>query len=228
MSLVACDVEARVTDGQAPPSAPSARRRDRRVMAKRFLDIVVAVAIAVAALPLVAVVILAIKLDSPGKVLFRQQRVGREGEPFELLKFRTMVADAERLLPLVADQNEADLPLFRIQRDPRCTAVGRVLRQLGLDELPQLWNVLRGDMSMVGPRPALPSEMAFWSADLHRRLQVRPGITGMWQISGSGRWARFEEYARLDLDYVDHWSLGIDLVILAKTLPSLVARGPRG
>jgi lipopolysaccharide/colanic/teichoic acid biosynthesis glycosyltransferase len=199
----------------------------RRAVAKRLLDIALVLVLSVAAVPVVLVLAVAIKLDSPGKVLFRQERVGQGGRRFGILKLRTMVPEAELLLPLVADQNEAEWPLFRIHRDPRCTPVGRVLRALGLDELPQLWNVLRGDMSMVGPRPALAHEMERWTPAMHRRLDVKPGITGTWQISGAGRWARFEEYARLDLQYVDHWSVWTDLVILAKTLPSLIPRRGR-
>ena len=195
---------------------------------KRALDLVLAVVAAVVLLPVWVILIVAVKVDSPGPVLFRQERVGRGGTRFQLLKFRTMVAGAEQLLPRVSELNEADGPLFRIRRDPRCTRVGRLLRRLGLDELPQLWNVLRGDMSLVGPRPALPSEMPMWSRDLRRRLVVRPGITGMWQISGAGRWASFDDYARLDLEYVDRCSLWTDLTILAKTVPSLLPRRRRG
>jgi exopolysaccharide biosynthesis polyprenyl glycosylphosphotransferase len=198
-------------------------RRGWRQAAKRTFDVVGAVVAGVVSLPLVAVVALAIRLDSPGPVLFRQRRVGRGGRPFELVKFRTMVQDAEERLAELTDRNEADGPLFKIRDDPRVTRVGRVLRRLSLDELPQLWNVLRGEMSLVGPRPALPSEVAAWSEELHARLRVRPGITGMWQVGGRSE-ASFDEYVRLDLYYVDNWSLWIDLAILAKTIPAVLAR----
>lgn len=194
-----------------------------RPAAKRASDILGATVLGLAALPVMVLVALAIRLDTPGPVLFRQQRVGRGGRLFPVLKFRTMVADAEARLAEVRDRNEADGPLFKIRDDPRVTRVGRWLRRFSLDELPQLWNVLRGEMSLVGPRPALPSEMGAWSEELHGRLRVRPGITGMWQVGGRSE-ASFEEYVRLDLYYVDNWSLWIDLAILAKTVPAVLAR----
>ncbi len=156
-------------------------------------------------------------------MLFRQTRVGRDSAPFTVRKFRSMVADAEERLIDLRDQNECDGPLFKIHDDPRVTRVGKVLRKTSIDELPQLWNVLRGEMSLVGPRPALPSEVAGWPAPLFQRLRVRPGITGMWQVSGRSE-NSFEEYARLDLTYVDNWSLATDLAILAKTVPAVLLR----
>jgi lipopolysaccharide/colanic/teichoic acid biosynthesis glycosyltransferase len=136
-----------------------------------------------------------------------------------------MVPNAHQLRHELTTLNEADGPLFKIRNDPRVTRVGRFLRKTSVDELPQLWNVLRGEMSLVGPRPALPEEAALWSADLRDRLRVQPGITGMWQVSGRSN-TSFEEYSRLDLYYVDNWSLLTDLSILGKTLPSvLLQRG---
>jgi lipopolysaccharide/colanic/teichoic acid biosynthesis glycosyltransferase len=158
-------------------------------------------------------------------VFYRQQRVGKGGRLFDVVKFRTMVPDAHALRHDLVSMNEADGPLFKIRNDPRVTRVGRFLRKTSIDELPQLWNVLRGEMSLVGPRPALPEEAALWSADLRDRLRVQPGITGMWQVSGRSN-TSFEEYSRLDLYYVDNWSLLTDLSILGKTLPSvLLQRG---
>jgi exopolysaccharide biosynthesis polyprenyl glycosylphosphotransferase len=164
---------------------------------------------------------IAIKLTSRGPVFFSQVRIGRHGNEFRIWKLRTMVVDAEDRLAELVDQNEADGPLFKMSRDPRITKVGRVLRKTSIDELPQLWNVLRGEMSIVGPRPALPKEMEHWSPELLERLQVLPGITGMWQVSGRSN-TDFEDYQRLDLYYVDNWSLLRDLSIVARTFGVVV------
>lgn len=194
-----------------------------RAWAKRTFDIIGAGAGLVLTAPILLVVAIAVKLDSKGPVLFRQIRVGRDSEPFPVLKIRTMVIDAEARLADLRELNEADGPLFKMANDPRITRVGRFLRVTSLDELPQLWNVLRGDMSLVGPRPALPHETEEWDALLTQRLRVKPGITGMWQVSGRSD-TTFEDYTRLDLYYVDNWSLATDLAILAKTIPVVVFR----
>jgi lipopolysaccharide/colanic/teichoic acid biosynthesis glycosyltransferase len=163
----------------------------------------------------------AVKLDSPGPVVFRQRRVGRDGVEFEVLKLRTMCIDAEQRLAEVKALNEAEGPVFKLKHDPRITRVGRILRKLSIDELPQLWNVVRGEMSVVGPRPALPSVMTAWSLDNFERLRVRPGITGMWQVHGRSD-ASGDAYLRLDLYYVDNWSLVMDLLIALKTVPVVI------
>lgn len=196
-----------------------------RSLAKRGFDAAGAfLGLLMLALPLL-LVSLAIRLDSKGPVFYRQQRVGKGGRLFDVVKFRTMVPNAHAMRNELVTQNEADGPLFKIRNDPRVTRVGRFLRKTSVDELPQLWNVLRGEMSLVGPRPALPEEAALWSEDLRDRLRVQPGITGMWQVSGRSN-TSFEEYSRLDLYYVDNWSLLTDLSILGKTLPSvLLQRG---
>jgi exopolysaccharide biosynthesis polyprenyl glycosylphosphotransferase len=194
-----------------------------QMRAKRTFDVVVAMAMGVLVAPFLVGAALAIKLTSPGPVHFRQKRLGKDGEPFDVLKLRTMVQNAESMVGELAQQNEADGPLFKLKADPRVTRVGRVLRALSIDEIPQLWNVLCGDMSLVGPRPALPREMPQWSAELHGRLAVKPGMTGMWQVSGS-RWQSFDDYARLDLYYVDNWSIWTDIAILARTLPAVLRR----
>ncbi|MEZ5234660.1 MAG: sugar transferase [Acidimicrobiia bacterium] len=201
------------------------RQAGWRMAAKRGFDTMAAfIGLVTLALPLLAVCV-AIRLDSKGPVFYRQQRVGRNGRLFDVLKFRTMVPNAHQMRQELAAQNEADGPLFKIKNDPRITRIGRLLRKTSVDELPQLWNVLRGEMSLVGPRPALPEEAALWSEDLRDRLRVQPGITGMWQVSGRSS-TSFEEYSRLDLYYVDNWSLLTDLTILGKTLPSvLLQRG---
>jgi exopolysaccharide biosynthesis polyprenyl glycosylphosphotransferase len=201
-------------------------RHGWQALAKRGFDVAVAAAVGVVAAPFIAVAAAAIKLNGPGPVHFRQKRVGKDGKPFEVLKLRTMVDNAEQLVGTLMARNQADGPLFKMKRDPRVTSVGRVLRALSIDELPQLWNVLRGDMSLVGPRPALPSEVPLWSPELHGRLAVKPGMTGMWQVSGSRRWHSFDEYARLDLYYVDNWSIWTDLAILVKTVPAVLFNRP--
>jgi exopolysaccharide biosynthesis polyprenyl glycosylphosphotransferase len=198
-------------------------RRGWRVAAKRAFDIVVAGLGVIVLAPVLVAVAVAVKLDSRGPVLFKQERVGKEGKVFHVWKFRTMVVDAEARLAEVVHLNEANGPLFKITRDPRVTRVGRFLRALSLDELPQLGNVLRGEMSLVGPRPALPREMQEWAPHLHDRLRVKPGVTGMWQVSGRSD-ASFEEYVRLDLFYVDNWSFWIDVAIVAKTVPTVLLR----
>jgi exopolysaccharide biosynthesis polyprenyl glycosylphosphotransferase len=194
-----------------------------RARAKRSFDVVGAIVALVLASPLLLLTAIAIKLDSRGPVLFRQQRVGKDGEPFDLLKFRSMVVGAEDRLHELQELNEASGPLFKMAEDPRVTRVGRVLRRLSIDEIPQFWTVLRGKMSIVGPRPALPTEVHAWSPELHQRLRVKPGITGMWQVSGRSD-ATFDDYVRLDLYYVDNWSLITDLVIMAKTIPTVLSR----
>lgn len=192
-----------------------------RGRSKRLFDLAVAVTVLTIAAPLVAALAILVKVTSDGPVLFRQERVGRDGEPFDVFKFRSMVVDAEERLAALAAENEGSGPLFKMQADPRVTKVGAFLRKTSLDELPQFLNVIRNEMSVVGPRPALRSEMAEWSPELYARLQVKPGITGMWQVSGRSG-TTFDEYTRLDLYYVHNWSLLIDLSIMAKTIPAVL------
>lgn len=188
-----------------------------RAAAKRVFDVLVASFILLLSAPVLAVAAIAIKLEDRGPVLFRQERVGRDGKRFTMTKLRTMVVDAEALKADLLDQSEVDGPLFKMAHDPRITRSGRLLRKLSIDELPQLVAVLVGTMSMVGPRPALPDEVAQWDGELRDRLRVLPGLTGMWQVSGRSD-TSFEQYRRLDLYYVDNWSLGHDLRICAKTV----------
>jgi exopolysaccharide biosynthesis polyprenyl glycosylphosphotransferase len=186
-------------------------------VAKRAFDVSLASVLLVLSSPILLVSAIAVRLDTPGPLFFRQIRVGRNGELFELVKLRTMVVDAEERKAALAGQNEADGALFKIRDDPRVTRVGRVLRKLSVDELPQLVCVLRGTMSVVGPRPALPDEVARWDDDVAERLRVLPGLTGMWQVSGRSD-SSFDTYKRLDLYYVDNWSLGHDAAICLKTV----------
>lgn len=176
-------------------------------------------------LPFLVIVAIAIKLDSPGPVFFAQTRLGLNGTPFRCLKFRSMRMGAEQEQSQLEAFNEAEGPIFKMRDDPRLTRVGRLLRRMSLDELPQLWNVLRGDMSLVGPRPPLPSEVERYEDWHHRRLEVVPGITGLWQVSGRSE-LNFDEMVMLDLYYIENWSLALDIQILARTLPTvLAARG---
>ncbi len=197
------------------------QRHGWRAVAKRLFDMLASLAACLVLAPVFVVVALLIKRGSDGPVLFKQSRVGKDGLPFDVFKFRTMVVNAEELMADLMEDNEGAGPLFKMKDDPRVTRIGGFLRKTSLDELPQLWNVVRGEMSLVGPRPALASEMAEWEADLYGRLRVRPGITGMWQVSGRSE-TSFEEYTRLDLYYVDNWSLVVDLAILAKTIPAVL------
>jgi exopolysaccharide biosynthesis polyprenyl glycosylphosphotransferase len=192
-----------------------------RQLVKNVFDRVVAGLLLVLIAPLLLGLALAVRVSSPGPALFRQTRVGRDGRLFTIVKFRTMRQDAERMkVELVSD---ADGVLFKVRDDPRVTALGALMRRHSLDELPQLINVLFGHMSLVGPRPPLPEEVAQYGDDVRRRLLVRPGLTGLWQVSGRSDLS-WEESVRLDLRYVENWSLMLDLQILWKTW-SAVARG---
>jgi lipopolysaccharide/colanic/teichoic acid biosynthesis glycosyltransferase len=183
---------------------------------KGLFDKIVATVALIVFGPVLALITLAIALNDGGPALFTQTRVGRGGQPFTVLKFRTMVPDAELRKEALLAQNEGDGLLFKLRQDPRITAVGRFLRRTSLDELPQLLNVMLGDMSLVGPRPALPVEVAQYSDNVARRLEVKPGMTGLWQIGGRSDLSH-EDAVRLDLRYVDCWTLALDLRILWKT-----------
>lgn len=190
-------------------------------MSKRVFDVVTTLTILLLTGPLLLVVAAAIKLQDGGPVLFRQPRVGLDGRVFGMVKFRSMAVDAEARREELEHANESDGPLFKLRDDPRVTPLGRFLRTYSVDELPQLLNVLRGQMSLVGPRPPLPDEVDRYEVDVHRRLAVRPGMTGLWQVSGRSElsWA---EAVRLDLYYVDNWSMTTDLVIIAKTVRAVL------
>jgi exopolysaccharide biosynthesis polyprenyl glycosylphosphotransferase len=192
-------------------------------LSKRVFDLVFASAALAVLSPLLLVVATLVKLQDGGPVLFRQARVGRVGQPFGMLKFRSMVMDAEARLEELIALNESDGVLFKMKEDPRITRVGRFLRRYSLDELPQLLNVIRGEMSLVGPRPPLPSEVDQYAVDVHRRLLVRPGLTGLWQVSGRSGLS-WDESVRLDLYYVDNWSMMSDLVIVARTVRAVLGK----
>jgi exopolysaccharide biosynthesis polyprenyl glycosylphosphotransferase len=193
------------------------------LLIKRAVDVVGASAGLVLGAPLLAVIALAIRLESPGSILFRQTRVGVGGKLFEIYKFRSMRQGAEAELERLRDLNEADGPLFKIQDDPRLTRVGRFLRHTSLDELPQLWNVLRGEMSLVGPRPPLGAEVSGYMEWHKRRLEVRPGMTGLPQVSGRSLLS-FDEMVLLDIYYIENWSVWLDFKILLRTIPKVLFR----
>ncbi len=192
---------------------------------KRLLDIAASTVALVVLAPLLVVVALGIKATSKGPVFFKQQRVGMHGRLFHMLKFRSMVTDAERLKKALMAKNEQTGPVFKMARDPRVTDIGRFLRKYSIDELPQLVNVLRGDMALVGPRPPVPSEVAKYEPWQRRRLSVRPGLTCVWQVSGRNQ-ISFEEWMYLDMQYIDNWSLREDLSLIFRTVPVvLTGRG---
>lgn len=192
--------------------------------AKRLFDVVLSSIVLVLAAPMLLIAGILVKLTSPGPAIFSQARVGRNGELFAMHKLRTMVDDAESQIDDLAHLSETTGPLFKIENDPRITPVGEWLRKLSIDELPQLFNVLKGEMSLVGPRPALPREVEGWDKELHNRLRVAPGITGMWQVMGRSEGDHDSKYAQLDLYYVDNWSLFTDLVVVARTIPVVLGR----
>jgi lipopolysaccharide/colanic/teichoic acid biosynthesis glycosyltransferase len=199
------------------------RAPTRRYLAgKRALDLVVCTLLLVIAIPVIAVCALAIRLDSPGPMMYAQLRTGRDGRRFRMLKLRTMLANAEELKPQLAHLSVVPPPDFKIPNDPRITRVGRFLRATSLDELPQLFNVLRGDMSLVGPRPTSfePSRYELWHT---QRLDVRPGITGLWQVEGRNV-TTFDERLRLDVQYIRRRSLAFDVILLARTVVVVLRR----
>ncbi len=192
------------------------------LIVKRLLDILLSVAMMVLSLPILAGVALLIKLTEGGQVMYRQTRCGLNGRRFTMYKFRTMVMDAEEKQDALMHLNEMTGPVFKLRRDPRVTWIGRFLRRFSLDELPQLLNVLRGDMSLVGPRPPIPSEVAKYQRWQRRRLSMKPGLTCLWQISGRNH-LDFDRWMQLDLEYIDSWTPWLDLKILLKTVPAVLS-----
>ena len=205
----------------APLTGPSRLLKD-------VVDRVVGLLLLVVLAPLLGVLALLIRADSPGRAFYRQTRVGWHGRPFTVYKLRTMCADADRIRGDLEDKNESDQDgvLFKMKRDPRITRVGAILRLSSLDELPQLLNVVRGEMSLIGPRPALPGEVQAYASDLRRRLEVKPGLTGLWQVSGRSDLS-WEETVRLDLQYVDNWSWRLDARIALRTAGAVLSRRGR-
>lgn len=210
-----------LVDVSARPAGVSRANRASRFV-KTTLDVVLAAVLLVLVSPLLLVLVLAVRFDSPGPAVFRQVRVGKDGRHFEVLKLRTMVNGADELKMSLLAANEYDGVLFKIRQDPRITRFGALLRRSSLDELPQLVNVLRGEMSLVGPRPSLPDEVAMMDADALRRFAVRPGMTGLWQVSGRSNLG-WNEAKALDTWYADNWTVRGDLSILVRTARAVVS-----
>jgi exopolysaccharide biosynthesis polyprenyl glycosylphosphotransferase len=192
-------------------------------VAKQGIDIFGALAFLIFFFPLFILICLLIRITSPGPVLFRQRRSGLNGKPFTMLKFRSMVTDAEQLKAELQVLNEMEGPVFKVTNDPRVTRIGRVLRRWSIDEWPQMINVLLGDMSLVGPRPLPVDEVKRFDDLAHRRrLSVKPGLTCLWQVKGRNEVKNFKEWVRLDLEYIDNWSIWLDLQILFQTIPTVI------
>jgi lipopolysaccharide/colanic/teichoic acid biosynthesis glycosyltransferase len=191
---------------------------------KRTVDIVLSTLALIGLLPLFAILAALVKLSSSGPVFFPQRRVGYQGRIFKMLKFRSMIVNAEELKPRLVVQNESNGPVFKMRRDPRVTSIGRFIRKYSLDELPQLINVLLGDMSLVGPRPPVPSEVRRYESWQYRRFAVRPGLTCLWQVSPDRYRISFDEWMRLDLSYIDHWTLRLDFELILGTF-AVVLKG---
>ncbi len=189
--------------------------------AQRACDLVLCLLLLLVFLPVFLVIALLVRMDSPGPVLFIQPRVGKHGDEFPFFKFRSMVQDAEARRLVLEQQNERSGPVFKMKNDPRITRTGRVLRKYSLDELPQLLNVLRGEMSLIGPRPALPREVAQYTPRQRERLGITPGVTGLWQVSGRAS-ISFEHSVELDLHYIEHQSVWLNLRILLMTIPAVL------
>jgi len=194
------------------------------LLCKRMIDVAGSLVLMVLASPLMLVAVLGIKMTMPGPVIFRQKRVGLHGRKFVFFKFRSMVTDAEQRRQELCQRNIMKGPAFKVKCDPRVTPFGKFLRKTSIDELPQLWNILKGEMSLVGARPPLPTEVAEYRGWQRRRFSMRPGLTCLWQVSGRNKITDFDEWTKLDLEYIDNWSLWLDFVILLKTIPAVIFR----
>ena len=203
------------------PYIGTAHRPGAEAMAKRIMDFGLGSLILLASLPIMVLLILAIKANSAGPIFFVQRRVGQGGKIFKLYKFRSMITDADAIKSSLQLFNEKDGPIFKMKSDPRITTVGKFMRRHSLDELPQLFNVLSGDMSLVGPRPPLPEEVLNYESWHLRRLAVKPGLTCTWQISGRSHLS-FDEWMKLDIAYIDNWSLSLDLTLIWKTVKVVI------
>ncbi|MFB3095561.1 MAG: sugar transferase, partial [Candidatus Acidiferrales bacterium] len=200
----------------------SAPENEYLLFLKRALDLGLAAVMVLLTAPLLVVAAALVRVTSPGPVIYRQQRCGLNGRRFWLYKFRSMHRDADQQLHQVAHLNEMDGPVFKIAKDPRVTPVGRILRKISLDELPQLFNILKGDMSFVGPRPPLPQETAQYEKWQRRRLRMKPGLTCLWALEGRNQ-LNFARWMKLDMEYIDNWSLALDFKILLRTIPRVLS-----
>ncbi len=198
----------------------SVKRNFLQTFLKRFIDILFSSVALITLLPFFLIIAACIFVDSPGPVIFSQYRIGKDGKPFKMYKFRSMVLNAESLLSSLQEKNEASGPMFKIKDDPRITKFGKFIRKTSIDELPQLWNVLKGEMSLVGPRPALPSEVKQYTKYQKYRLIVKPGCSGLWQVSGRSQ-VGFETMIYLDLIYIKEQSIFLDFIIIFKTIKQM-------
>ena len=215
------NVQVRYFDTQAVLTICNTPTDYTGLLVKRVADILSALGVIIIGMPFLLLVAVIIKLDSKGPVFFKQKRSGLRGKTFNLYKFRTMVVGADKMKAELQAQNEMSGPAFKMTNDPRITRVGRFLRKVGIDEFPQFINVLRGDMSMIGPRPPLPDEVAKYERWQMRRLSMRPGITCLWQVSRERNSITFDEWMRLDMEYIDNWSISLDIVIILKTVRTM-------
>ncbi len=193
-----------------------------KLLIKTYFEFILSLFIIILFLPIFLIAPIIIKLTSKGPIFFSQTRVGYHGRKFQLLKFRTMDVNAESKLNELMDKNEQSGPAFKMENDPRITVIGKFLRKFSLDELPQLYNVIKGDMNLVGPRPPIISEVKQYKPEWHRRLNMKPGITGLWQVSGRNEIINFEDWVSLDLKYIDEWTLKLDIIIILKTIPRML------
>ncbi|EHA3993763.1 sugar transferase [Enterococcus faecalis] len=198
----------------------SVKRNFVQIFLKRFIDILFSSIALITLLPVFVIVAVCIFVDSPGSVIFSQYRIGKDGKPFKMYKFRSMVLNAESLLSSLQEKNEASGPMFKIKDDPRITKVGKFIRKTSIDELPQLWNVLKGEMSLVGPRPALPSEVNQYTKYQKYRLIVKPGCSGLWQVCGRSQ-VGFDTMIYLDLIYIREQSIFLDFIIILETIKQM-------
>jgi exopolysaccharide biosynthesis polyprenyl glycosylphosphotransferase len=211
--------------GEKPLLTFSATPDDEWLLLKRVIDFTMALVLLVVLSPLFLILAVLVKLTSPGPIFFRQTRCGLGGRKFTLFKFRSMMADADQRREELDALNEVDGPVFKIRNDPRCTPVGRFMRKFSLDELPQLVNIIKGNMSLVGPRPPLPEEVEKYERWQRRRLRMQPGLTCLWALEGRSQLS-FRRWMELDLEYIDHWSMALDWKILLRTIPIvLLGRG---
>jgi len=213
-----------ISCGNIPLLKVSGLPQTSRIIIKRLLDIIISALAIIVLAPFLIVIAILIKREDGGTIFFKQKRVGLHGRIFNMLKFRSMVVNAESLLSTLKEQNEKSGPIFKMKNDPRMTRIGRFIRKYSIDELPQLLNVFLGDMSIVGPRPPIPDEVSVYEREQQRRLSMRPGLTCIWQVEGRDKVSDFSEMARLDLEYIDNWSLLGDLKLILKTIP-VVLRG---
>ena len=189
---------------------------------KRIIDIIISTVLLIILLPIFICIILLVKVTSKGPLIYKWHVIGKDGKPFTGYKFRTMIINADRLKTSLLKSNEMTGPVFKMKNDPRITKVGKFLRKYSLDELPQLWSVLKGEMSLVGPRPAGPKEWSQYEEWQKRKLSVTPGMTCLWQINGRNEVHEFDEWVKLDLEYIDNWSLWLDFEIILKTIPAVL------